>query len=325
MRYAPCRGWLPQDKRAAICFSVDDIRPASSQDGFDADGDLGLGALGRLSRLMNRQPQLRVTLFVTPDWRLDQLRPTRGLLTRIPLLREHMHWAPLRPRGRFRVDRFPEFVAYLNAMPRADVALHGLSHAHAGPRIAAEFQRESRRACAAALREARRRFEAAGLRHVLGFAPPPWNTLRALCEALIAAGFDYLCSARDLATPVSEEALTNMSGLVGVPLIAPVWVVPNSTDGPVTRAAARERIMHFSTNFQATSSLDRALSIIDAGGLLAIKAHIFKVGGGITMLDGLDLEYCAYIESVCRHISSRYGEGIWWTSFAEFSRRCRMR
>src|SRR5256885_9635694 len=79
-------------------------------------------------RLLDRHPRLRVTLFVTPDWRLRRLVPTRKWLTRIPLLRERIHWAPLTPRGHFRVDRFPQFVAYLNALPRTDCALHGLHH-----------------------------------------------------------------------------------------------------------------------------------------------------------------------------------------------------
>src|SRR5205085_9128068 len=59
--------WLPAGKRAAVCFSVDDVHPATSRDEFDAGGDLGRGALGRLERLLERNPSVRVTLFVTPD------------------------------------------------------------------------------------------------------------------------------------------------------------------------------------------------------------------------------------------------------------------
>src|SRR5437016_14637990 len=135
MTFTECRGWLPAGKRAAVCFSVDDIHPATSRDEFDAGGDLGRGVLGRLERLLERNPSVRVTLFVTPDWRLQRLVPTRRWLTRIPLLRERIHWAPLAPKGRFRVDRHPEFVSYLNALPRAECAVHGLNHAHVGPRM----------------------------------------------------------------------------------------------------------------------------------------------------------------------------------------------
>src|SRR5712672_648775 len=182
-----CHGWLPAGKRAAVCFSVDDVHPATSRDEFDAGGDMGRGALGNVERLLERHPQLRVTLFVTPDWRLRRLVPTRGWLTRVPLLREHIHWAPLTPRGHFRVDRFPDFVAYLNALPRTECALHGLNHAHPGPRMAVEFQRQSRRKCSALLREARQIFQSAGLHHVPGFAAPAWSTPPALCVALLCS------------------------------------------------------------------------------------------------------------------------------------------
>ncbi len=47
----------------------------------------------------------------------------------------------------FRLDRHPGFVAYLNALPRCDVVLHGLHHAHVGPQFAAEFQGQTAREC----------------------------------------------------------------------------------------------------------------------------------------------------------------------------------
>ena len=69
--------WLPSGKTAAVCFSVDDIHPSTSTDPYEAGGDLGRGALGRLARLLDRHPKLRATLFVTPDWRPLGPHPTR--------------------------------------------------------------------------------------------------------------------------------------------------------------------------------------------------------------------------------------------------------
>jgi uncharacterized protein DUF2334 len=324
LQFLGCQSWLPRGKRAAVCFSVDDVHPSSARDGLDAGGDLDLGSLGNLALLQNRLPQLRVTLFVTPDWRLDQLRPTRPWLARVPILRERMHWAPLRRRGHFRLDRFPAFVDYLNSLPRTEVAVHGLTHAHPGPRMATEFQWQSRRACVAAIREARRLFAVAGLRHVPGFAPPAWNAPAALCEALIESGFHYLASARDLVTDIAGGAQTQMSGLRGAALIHPMWIRPIAPAESPPAHARGDRILHFTTNFQATSSAERALSIVEAGGLLSIKAHVFKSGGGITMLDGLDADYCGYIESICRQLAERYGDSIWWTTFGEVAARCRL-
>ena len=81
--------------------------------------------------------------------------------------------------------------------------------------------------------------------------------------------------------------------------------------------------MHITTNFQATSTIERALEIIDAGGLLSIKAHIFKSGGGITMADGLDHAYINYLDLLCRELDRRYRERLWWTSLSEVADRCR--
>lgn len=322
MMLSECRGWLPRGKQAALCFSIDDVHPACSADAFDAGGDLGSGVLGRVERLLEHHPQVRITLFVTPDWRRTDLVRTRKWLTRVPLLRERIHWAPLAPRGRFRLDRFPEFVAYLNGLPRTDCAVHGLHHAHPGPRLAMEFQGQSRRRCRALVREARRIFVAAGLRHVPGFAAPAWNTPPALCAALAEEDFRFVASARDLDTPVREGARTAGNGLRGASLVQPTWVACASKRAGADDAAAR-RLLHFTTNFQATSSMARARAIIEAGGLLFIKAHVFKTGGGITMLDGLDDAYCAYLERLWRELEQRYGETLWWTSLEEVTNRCR--
>lgn len=323
MNLTDCAGWLPSDKKAAVCFSIDDVHPAGSADTFDAGGDLGRGALGRVARLLERQPQLRITLFVTPDWRRMDLVRTRKWLTRVPLLRERIHWAPLAPKGHFRIDRFPDFVAYLNALPRTDCAVHGLHHAHRGPRLAVEFQGQSRSKCRALVREARRIFVAAGLRHVAGFAPPAWNTPPALCAALRDEDFRFVASARDLDTPVSAGARAAGHGLRGASLIQPTWVACESTRATTSAAATAGRLVHFTTNFQATSRIERARAIIEEGGLLFVKAHIFKRGGGITMLDGLDDEYCAYLERLWRELDDRYGDTLWWTSLDEVANRCR--
>lgn len=315
-----CRDWLPSGKKAAVCFSIDDVHPARSTDAFDAGGDLGSGALGRVERLLERHPRLRITMFVTPDWRRIELVRTRKWLTRIPLLREHIHWAPLAPRGRFRIDRFPDFVAYLNALPRTECAIHGLHHAHRGPRLAVEFQGQSRDRCRALVQEARRIFIAAGLKHVPGFAPPAWNSPPALCAALTDEDFSFVASARDLDTPVSAGARAAGHGLRGVSLIQPTWLAGLPAHEPTATA---RRLVHFATNFQATSRLERAHEIVAAGGLLFVKAHVFKSGGGITMLDGLDDDYCAYLDRLWRELDDGYGESLWWTSLDEVANRCR--
>jgi hypothetical protein len=304
---ASCR-WLPAGKTAAVCFSIDDVHPASSKDGCDMGGDLAAGALGRLVRLQQRHPELRATLCVTPDWRLDSLVPDTLFLRHLPKIRRYVHWTRLRPRAQFRVDRHPRFVEYLNGLERCEVIPHGLHHAHRGARFAVEFQDQSEQQCLKMLTQALDIFRTAGLRFVRGYAPPAWEAPPALIAALGRLGFEFLSSSRDLDTPVTSDALTAGSGLKGSSLIYPQRV----GDGG---------LVHLTTNFQATSSFERAVRILELGGVLHVKAHVFKSGGGHVMSDGLDELYCNYLDVLFAHLGARFGSALWWAHLSEIARR----
>lgn len=300
--------WLPRHKRAAVVFSVDDVHPAGASAPYEAGGALGRGALGRLERLLEAHPRLRVTLFVTPDWRPISVLPTRKLLGCTPLLRSRAMLAPTWKRSAMRLDRHPDFVAYLRSLPRSEVAAHGLHHAHPGPRVTVEFQRQSRATCAAMLRRARGIFEDAGLPLCPGFQPPGWQAPPNLIAALGEAGFAFLSSARDLDTPVAPEARCAGSGLQGVPMLRPAWLQPG---GP----------LHLPVNFQATSRRERAFEIVEAGGLISIKAHVAKHMLGHVMRDGLDDAYVADLDALFGELEQRYGDALWWTSMDEIHAR----
>jgi hypothetical protein len=302
--------WLPADKTAAVCFSIDDVHPATSQDAYEAGGDLADGALGRLARLQRHHPHLKATLAVTPDWRLNSLVPDTGPLRRIAWIGRRVHWTRLRDEGHFRLDRHPRLVSYLNGLERCEVVLHGLSHAHAGPNWAVEFQDQSEDECVAILERALEIFDAAGIRFVRGFTPPAWNAPPALIAALGRLEFEFLTSARDLTTRVANGAVTAMSGLKGVSLIHPEVITPRG-------------MVHLSCNFQATSPVERAVHILRLGGLLHIKAHIFKTGGGHQMLDGLDDLYCNYLDLLFTHLHQQLGSRLWWAHLSEVAARMR--
>ncbi len=301
--------WLPPGKTAAVCLSIDDVHPARSTDGCDAGGDLSNGALGRLAELQRRHPELKATLCVTPDWRLDSLVPDVGL-RRLPWINRRVHWARRRPAGQFRLDRHPALVAWLNAAERCEVVPHGLTHSHPGRQFAVEFQDQTQAQCAANVQKSLAIFEAAQLKFVRGYVPPAWNAPAALVAALDALGFEFLCSARDLDTPIGADAMAGSSGMKGVSLIHPQFV-------------GTAKLVHLTSNFQATSPFTRALKVLDAGGVLHIKAHIFKSAGGHVMLDGLDDLYCNYLDLLFTHITQRYGAALWWATLSEIARRFR--
>jgi hypothetical protein len=300
--------WLPAGKRAALCFSIDDVHPAKSSDYYEAGGDLGRGVLGRLRWLLDRHPQLRVTLFVTADWREISPVPTRRLLASIPRVRDHVYLAKRWPKGAMRLDRHPEFVAYLEQLPRTEVGLHGLHHCSKGLRIPVEFQDQTREESRAAVRELIGIFERAGLDCVPGMCPPGWSAPPALLDALHEAGVTWIAASRDIFTPISPDAKSNMSGFTGVSLLHPQRI----DDG---------RFLHFPANFNPTCPIERATSIIECGGLLSIKAHAVKSALGFVAYDGLDEIYANYLDVLLTTLGDRYGDDLWWTSMGEIAER----
>lgn len=296
--------WLPEGKRAAVCVSVDDVHPATSRHPYEAGGDLDRGVLGRLAWLLERHPSLRLTLFATPDWREISPAPTRRLLARVPGVRDRVYLAPVWPKGTMRLDRHPALVDYLRSLPRTEVALHGLHHVHPGPRIPIEFQAQGVDECVAMLEAGVEIFRAAGLSRPAGMCPPGFSTPPALLAAMARVGFSYVASSRDIFTAVEPDALAAMSGLRGVPLYRPALVEGG-------------RMAHLPTNWQATSTPERAFAIVEAGGLLSIKGHAIKDAMGHVALDGVDDLYRNYLDLLFRELDRRYGQSLWWATMAE--------
>ncbi len=297
-------GWLPPGRTAAVVFTIDDVHPGRSSDAYEAGGDLDRGALRHVRWLLDRHPDLRVTLFTTADWRQISPVPTRRTLARVPGVRDRVHLAKVLRPCMMRLDRHPAFVEHLRSLPRTEIALHGLHHLHTGSQVPVEFQGEDAAACAATLREAIAIFLAAGLDRPQGMTPPAWQAPPALLSAMVDVGLDYVASARDIQTPPALGAEASMSGLRGVPLLAPVLV-------------AGGHLVHLPTNFQATSDLDRAAAVVEAGGLLSVKAHIVKYALGHVQADGLDELYRNYLDALFRHLEREYGDHLWWATMGE--------
>jgi hypothetical protein len=291
--------WYRPGKSAAVIMSVDDIFPGTSQSAYEAGGDLEEGALRHLLWLLDRHPQLQLTLFVTPDWRRISAVANR-LWRHVPWLRDRVYLAKVLPKGTMDIRNHPEFVAFLNALPRTEIALHGLHHTTLGPSVSVEFDDRDRADCAAILAEALQIFDESGLRYVRGLQPPGWTCSPALQQACRDVGIEWVTSARDILTPISKDAKTAMSGLSGVSMLFPERIA--------------EGLLHVTTNFQATSAPERAFDILDAGGVLSIKAHITKYVPGHTHLDGVDHLYMNYLDRLFADIEQRYGDTIEWTT-----------
>lgn len=302
----PAAGWLPPSKRAAVCFTIDDVHPGRSSDAYEAGGDLGLGALGHVEWLLKRHSKLQITLFVTADWREIRPAPSRRWLERIPWMRDHVFLTPVRPVGTMRLSRHAGFVDYVRSLPRTDCALHGLEHVNVGRQVAVEFAGRSAKECERRLREVITIFDEAGLPYSPGMCPPAWMLTPELAQAMCNVGLRWVASARDIRTPISLIAKNSMSGLTGASLVSPEVIEGG-------------RMLHFTTNFQATSTLERAHQIVAISGLVAIKAHIVKEAFGFIMLDGLDAVYRDYLHRVFCELEDKYGDSLWWTSMNEIA------
>jgi predicted deacetylase len=300
--------WLPPGKRAAVCFSIDDIHPGTSSDAYEAGGDLGQGVLKHVLWLLRRHPALRITLFVTADWREIAPFPTRRIFAKVPWLRNRLFLSQILPRGTMQLDRHTQFVRFLRDMPRVEIGLHGLYHVHRGPNLLAEFQDESVEECRRILARAMAVFRQAELEFVPGLCPPAWNAPPNLLSAMATLGLKFLASSRDVRTPISRRAGTAMSGMRGMSLLYPELVQEG-------------RLVHLTSNFAASNPIDRAIKIVERGGLLAVKAHAVKHAFGFTALDGLDANYAAYLDLVLSFLENRYGDQLWWTSMDEVAQR----
>jgi hypothetical protein len=301
-------GWLPDGLTAAVCLSVDDVHPARSTDGYEAGGDLLDGVLGRLEWLLERHPQLRATLFVTPNWRESSSVPTRRTRGRVPVLREHIHLAPRLGRCAMRLDRHPGFCRHLREHPRYEIGVHGLTHCAPGRRPPLEFDRLGPVRTHRRLRRAQALFRDAEVPTAGGFAPPGWSLTAALARQLPDTGFTWVAAARDLVTPIARRAVTAMSGPHGLSLLDP-------------QPIAGGRLVHIPVNFQATSADDRALAVLGCGGLLSIKAHATGTAMGHVALDALDQSYAKRLDRLFTQLEDERGAELWWTTMGAVAAR----
>ena len=300
------KNYLQEGKKAAVYFSIDDIHPYVDGDPYDAGGSLEKGPLGNLIWLHQRHKKLKTTLFVTADHREIIPFPTRKILSKIPLLNKKIYLSPIRKKGSRSLGKFPKFVEFLNNFERLECGFHGLHHIHKAPNISMEFQNQSEEEFDSIIQEMKNIFESSGLHYVSGICPPGWNCPKNLIEPLLKNKIKFIASARDVFSDISSTAETNMSGLKGVSLIYPEKVF-------------EDKLIHFPSNFNPTNPIDRALKIIEQGGILGVKAHIIKKIGDYVAFDGLDEQYRNYLDLLFKEIENKFGDSIWWTSMNEIS------
>jgi hypothetical protein len=297
--------WKPKDKKAAICFTIDDIFPGKSTDLYEAGGDLEKGVFKHLLWLTSRHPKLRITLFTTADWRETSPFPTRKLIAKIPSLRDKFYLSKVLKKGTMSLAKHPDFVKFLNQNQQFEIACHGLHHVHKGLKIPVEFQNQSKEEFQQIVKEMLAIFDTSKVNYVKGICPPGWNAPPQLMEVLQENEFTFLASSRDVRTPISREAKADMSGLKGVSLLYPEKLANN--------------LVHFPSNVQANNAIDRVFEIIEEEGLVSIKGHMIKRVLNYVAVDGIDELYVNYIDCILTAVEAKYGDAIWWTTMGEMA------
>lgn len=298
--------WKPINKKAAVCFSIDDIHPGKSTDFYEAGGDLDSGGLGKLNWLLNKHPELKVTLFTTADWMQKSPFPTYKILKKIPQLRDRFYLSPTYKKGTMDLRNHPLFINYLNENKQFEVAFHGLHHVHKGLKIPVEFQNQSESEIELMINKMINIFEESKVNFVRGICPPSWNAPIQLLNVLEKNKIEFINSSRDILTPISKNATCNMSGLNNTSILYPQMINNYS-------------IIHFPVNFQANSRIERAMEIIENDGLLSIKGHIVKSVGSYLAIDGITDLYMNFLDLLFSNIKNKYGNEIWFTSMGEIS------
>ena len=303
-----------QQAYGAIVIGIDDLHPESSLNGSDCGGDLYRGALGLLENFLQRYRNVKVTLFVTP---CHMFLPQ-------PLGVERLHGIARSVLGdvadrvfyRFFIRRFAPskydveeskaFSLYLAGLAggQVEIGIHGCFHFHVIPPYSSEFKHLSEQEARKRIRMAVKKLTQARISFVKGFAPPGWGVSRGLLKVLAEEGFIYIAGSADFTSPVHVKAVSKEAGLKGVPLIFPSKVFSNLINVPRNWTPHR-------------NDLDRALKIIELGGLLGIHMHVEDEYHGTYLGNGITVENIRRLEKLLDAIESTFGGSVDFLTFSE--------
>jgi peptidoglycan/xylan/chitin deacetylase (PgdA/CDA1 family) len=318
----------PCGKRAAFSLGVDDIHPEGSADeeGIDYGGDMDQGNFSYLNTLIERRPYLRVTLFVVADWvarpdylgwkTLASLDPIVSLMARIsPRLARSTRAVLRRPReyaqGNFRLDvdehkKWRDWLASKIATGNFEVVPHGLRHHNPKHENSSmEFVGLSSEESVNRLLEMEQVLARAKIPYVRGFRPPGWGVSQELLKSLEKLGYIFLAGSADFRTEILPGSAAAGAGLKGVPIVFPSEHAPYS-------------FLTFCANCN-TSLHQRAIEIVEAGGLALFQTHIAKTVFG---LEAVSQKFVDVLSRLLDLFEQRYLGQIWFASLGEIARFC---
>jgi peptidoglycan/xylan/chitin deacetylase (PgdA/CDA1 family) len=321
------RYW-PHGKQAAFTITVDDIHPegSSDQEGIDYGGDMDQGNFRFLNTLIERRPYVKITLFVIADWvarpdyvgwkvlsaldpivsRLARVSPRLVRSTRTMMRRQRSY-----EQGRFRLDlkehgKWRDWLASKVRTGNFEVVPHGLNHYNP------KHENSSMEFVGLSLEESMRRllemeqiFESANIPYTRGFRPPGWGATQELLESLQKLGYIFLAGCADFETDILSSSTASGAGLKGEEIVFPSKHAPYS-------------FVTFCANCN-TSAPERAIGIIEAGGLALFQIHIAKTVFGLEAVSG---KFVDVVSRLLDLFERGYAGRIWFASLGEIAEFC---
>jgi peptidoglycan/xylan/chitin deacetylase (PgdA/CDA1 family) len=321
------RFW-PHGNQAAFTITVDDVHPEGSSDeeGIDYGGDMDQGNFRFLNTLIERRPYLKITLFVIADsvarpdyvgWKvLSRLDPIVSRLARVsPRLVRSTRAMMSRQRSyeqsRYRLDleehgKWRDWLASKVRTGNFEVVPHGLNHHNARHENSSmEFVGLSLEESMRRLLEMEQIFESASIPYTRGFRPPGWGTSQELLESLQKLRYVFLAGSADFKTDIRSSSTAAGVGLKSVQLAFPSKYAPYS-------------FVTFCANCN-TSAPERAIGVIEAGGLALFQTHIAKTVFG---LEAVSRKFINVVSRLLDLFEREYAGRIWFASLGEIAEFC---
>ena len=192
-------------------LSMDDVHPESNKHIADCGGDKEEGVFRYIIKLIEEFPDLKITLFVTPNW-ID--KPCDNAIIKTIKKKIGLNYTHSWEDEPFRLDKHPEWCEWLNEYVRRgniEIAIHGLYHHRESDPHSAEFLDLSYEACLKRLKISEEIFKKSGLNYVKGFRPPGWGVSEGLFNALKDLNYFVIsCYPTDM-------KITIKNGIVNIP------------------------------------------------------------------------------------------------------------
>ena len=267
---------LGTSSRSYVLFnlSIDDVHPESSKYLSDCGGDKERGNFRFLLDLLNEFADMKVTLFVTPNW-VD--KPNDAGVMRLAKKVLKLDYSNMWEDEPFKLSKHEEWCNWLSNyvnLGAFELGVHGFNHHNAdGTAVnhSMEFVGLSYAECLRRLRLSEEILRDADLRFSKVFRPPGWGTTYELLKALRETGYALSCKSIGLTPEVVQDVVN----------IPPNWNI-------------------------GADSIERGVEIACRYGIVTAYGHITDSYGREYLSDGLNEVNVLRTKALLRVLTERF-------------------